>query len=169
MNTDAEGARAVLSRLLAGRRVLVVVLPLARLTLGLAVLAGVIAAGIGGYWMAVGTDRVLALFTPSHEVERPQVTLDLPEVIVNLRLDTPSRYLKIGITLSIAPQDRARVESVLPYLVDAQQEFLRNIDQHDLQGSNGLYRLRTELRRRFNLIIGRDAVIDVLLRSLLTQ
>lgn len=169
MNTDAEGARAVLSRLLAGRRVLVVVLPLARLTLGLAVLAGVVAAGFGGYWMAVGTDRVVALFTPSREVERPQVTLDLPEVIVNLRVDTPSRYLKIGVTLSIAPQDRARVESVMPYLVDAQQEFLRNIDQHDLQGSNGLYRLRTELRRRFNLIIGRDAVIDVLLRSLLTQ
>ncbi|WP_244439559.1 flagellar basal body-associated FliL family protein [Azospirillum baldaniorum] len=57
----------------------------------------------------------------------------------------------------------------MPHLVNAQQEFLRNIDQHDLRGSAGLLRLREELRRRFNLILGPDTVSDVLLRSLLTQ
>lgn len=169
MNTEAGKARTTFSRLPGRQRMYVVVLPLARLALGAAALGGVAAAGLGGYWMAVGADGVARLFADTPVAEPSQVTLDLPELIVNLRPETPSRYLKIGITLAVAPQDRAAVEHATPHLVNAQQEFLRNLDQHDLQGSAGLLRLRGELRRRFNLILGRDAVADVLLRSLLTQ
>ncbi|WP_247887651.1 MULTISPECIES: flagellar basal body-associated FliL family protein [Azospirillum] len=147
----------------------VIVLPLARLAIGAAALCGVAAAGFGGYWMAVGPDGVARLFEGTPIVEPAQATLDMPELLVNLRPDTPSRFMKIGVTLALAPKDRGRVEQAMPHLVNAQQEFLRNIDQHDLRGSAGLLRLRGELRRRFNLILGPDTVSDVLLRSLLTQ
>ena len=132
MNTDAGKARTGTP----GRqRMYVIVLPLARLALGAAALCGVAAAGFGGYWMAVGPDGVARLFEVTPIAEPAQATLDLPELLVNLRPDTPSR----------------------------------NLDQHDLRGSAGLLRLREELRRRFNLILGPDTVSDVLLRSLLTQ
>ncbi len=147
----------------------VIVLPLARLALGAAALCGVAAAGFGGYWMAVGPDGVARLLEGTPVAEPAQTTLDMPELMVNLRPDTPSRFMKIGVTLALAPEDRRRVEQAMPHLVNAQQEFLRNIDQHDLRGSAGLLRLRGELRRRFNLILGPDTVSDVLLRSLLTQ
>lgn len=169
MNTDAGKARAVFSRLPGRQRMYVVVLPLARLALGAAALCGVAAAGLGGYWAAVGSEGVARLFAETPILEPPQVTLDMPELVVNLRPDTPSRFLKIGITLAVAAKDRAAVERAMPQFVNAEQEFLRTLDQHDLQGSAGLLRLRGELRRRFNLILGRDAVADVLLRSLLTQ
>ncbi len=169
MNTEAGKARTAFARLPGRQRMYVIVLPLARLALTLAALLGVAAAGGGGYWLAVGSDGVAALFAETPIAEPAQVTLDLPELIVNLRPDTPSRFLQIGITVAVAPQNRAAVEQAMPHLVNAQQEFLRNLDQHDLQGSAGLLRLRAELRRRFNLILGRDTVADVLLRSLLTQ
>ncbi len=169
MNTDAGKAQTVFSRLPGRQRMYVVVLPLARLALGAASLCGVAAAGLGGYWAAVGNEGVTRLFADTPIVERSQITLDLPELVVNLRPETPSRFLKLGITLAVAPKDRAAVEQAMPQFVNAEQEFLRNLDQHDLQGSAGLLRLRGELRRRFNLTLGRDAVADVLLRSLLTQ
>jgi len=169
MNTEAGKAQTAFARLPGRQRMYVIVLPLARLALTLAALLGVAAAGLGGYWQAVGTDGVRALFADTPIAEPAQVTIDLPELIVNLRPDTPSRFLKIGITVAVAPQNRAAVDQAMPHLVNAQQEFLRNLDQHDLQGSAGLLRLRAELRRRFNLILGRDTVADVLLRSLLTQ
>ncbi|CAO3382374.1 Flagellar biosynthesis protein FliL [Azospirillum argentinense] len=166
MNTDAGKARTGTP----GRqRMYVIVLPLARLALGAAALCGVAAAGFGGYWMAIGPDGVARLFEGTPVAEPAQATLDLPELLVNLRPDTPSRFMKIGVTLALAPKDRGRVEQAMPHLVNAQQEFLRNLDQHDLRGSAGLLRLRDELRRRFNLILGPDTVSDVLLRSLLTQ
>lgn len=169
MSTDAESVRAQLAGLIGTQRVTIVVVPLMRLALGAAALAGVAAAGVGGYWLAVGNAGVQRLFAAPEPAEPWQAALDMPEQIVNLRSGTPSRYLKIGITLALAPQDRERVTHAMPHLVSAQQEFLRNLDQHDLQGSAGLYRLRAELRRRFNLIVGQDVVAEVLLRSFLTQ
>ncbi|MBP2232406.1 flagellar FliL protein [Azospirillum agricola] len=158
------------------RRVLVLVLPLARLLAWAAAFCAVVAAGLGGYWMSAGTEGVRRLWAPPAVESHPtdQSVIDMPEVIANLRKDTPSRYLKIGLSLAVAPGERARVEKAMPQLNDALQEFLRNLDQDDLEGSAGLHRLRTEIRRRFNLIASepnsnRDAVADVLLRSLLTQ
>ncbi len=166
MNTDAGKARTGTP----GRqRMYVIVLPLARLALAAAALCGVAAAGFGGYWLAVGPDGVARLFEDTPVAEPAQTVLDMPELMVNLHADTPSRFMKIGVTLVMAPKDRGRVEQAMPHLVNAQQEFLRNLDQHDLHGSAGLLRLRGELRRRFNLILGPDTVSDVLLRSLLTQ
>ena len=169
MNTRTGDAQADFAGLIGKRPIFVVVLPLARLALGAAAVCAVAAAGFGGYWLAVGSAGVERLFAPAPVADKGAATIDLPELIVNLRADTPSRFLKIGLTLAVAPADRAKVEQAMPYLNNALQDFLRNLDQHDLQGSAGLFRLRTELRRRFNLILGQDAVADVLLRSLLTQ
>ncbi len=154
----------------AGRqRIYVIVLPLARMLFGIVALCGVVAAGAGGYWMAAGSDGVERLFAPAPSAEPQQAMHDLPELIVNLWPETPSRFLKIGITLVTAEADRGRIEPMKPYLLNGLQDFLRNLDQKDLQGSAGLFRMRSELRRRFNLILGQEIVADVLLRSILTQ
>lgn len=155
------------------RMMVVIVLPLARAVMALVGLAAIIAALLGGYWMAAGPERLEQLWT-APPPEATQSVVDLPETIVNLRRDTPSRFLKIGISIVVAPGAQAAVSAAMPRLVDALQEFLRNLDENDLDGSAGLHRLRSEIKRRFNLIAaepnaGRDPVADVLLRSLLTQ
>ncbi|HYG86970.1 MAG TPA: flagellar basal body-associated FliL family protein [Azospirillum sp.] len=150
-------------------RAYVVILPLAKLARAAGAVCVVLAAGLAGYWLSAGEAGFERLLAPAPMPETAPAPFELPEVVVNLPADVPSRYMKIGITLTVAPQERAEVERMLPYLMNALQDFLRNLSQQDLQGSAGLYRLRSELRRRFNLIIGREAVTDVLLRSLLTQ
>ncbi|PWC35153.1 flagellar basal body-associated FliL family protein [Azospirillum sp. TSO22-1] len=150
-------------------RAYVVVLPLAKVARTAAAVCVVLAAGLAGYWLATGGAGVEQLLAPAAAPETVPVPFELPEVVVNLPADVPSRFMKVGITLTLVPQERAGVERMLPHLMNALQDFLRNLNQQDLQGSAGLHRLRSELRRRFNLIVGREAVTDVLLRSLLTQ
>ncbi|WP_211113558.1 flagellar basal body-associated FliL family protein [Azospirillum endophyticum] len=177
MARTAAGTAArddVLNRLRGSGRILVIALPVARLLAGIAALGAVAAAGLGGYWLAAGTQAVEQLWTRSAEITPADAVVDLPELVVNLRRDTPSRFLKIGLSLTVAGRDRQRLEQAMPQLTDSLQEFLRNLDQDDLDGSAGLHRLRSEIKRRFNLILSdpagrRDVVTDVLLRSLLTQ
>ncbi|PWC37811.1 flagellar basal body-associated FliL family protein [Azospirillum sp. TSO35-2] len=170
------GARKteILNALLGSRRVVVFVLPLARLLAGALALVAVAAAGLAGYWLSAGPQAVERLWPSAAAPAIVDSVIDMPEMIVNLRRDTPSRFLKIGLGLAVAPRDRGLVERAGPQLTDSLQEFLRNIDQDDLEGSAGLHRLRTEIKRRFNLILSepnsqREIVTDVLLRSLLTQ
>ena len=178
MNTRTDVARAeMMSEIAGSRRIYVLVLPLARLMLGAVAVCAVVAAGAGGYWLATGSEgfeRLIASPPAPPAQESNQSVLEMPEMIINLRRDTPSRFLKVGLNLAVTPGERPRVEKAMPQLVDSLQEFLRNLDQDDLEGSAGLHRLRTEIKRRFNLIAAapnsnRDAVADVLLRSLLTQ
>ena len=164
----------VLNRLRGSGRILVIALPLARLAAGMLALGGVVAAGITGYWMAAGPQALDRLWPAATEALPADGVIDMPELVVNLRRDTPSRFLKIGLSLTAAHRDRERLERAMPQLTDSLQEFLRNLDQDDLEGSAGLHRLRSEIKRRFNLILsdpaGRQEVVtDVLLRSLLTQ
>ncbi|WP_245637069.1 flagellar basal body-associated FliL family protein [Azospirillum thiophilum] len=167
----------ILDRLRGPGRFLVIVLPVARLLAFLLALGAVAAAGLAGYWLAAGPralETLEALWTPSAQTAPADGVVDMPELVVNLRRDTPSRFLKIGLSLSVASRDRDRLDRAMPQLTDSLQEFLRNLDQDDLEGSAGLHRLRSEIRRRFNLILSdpnsrRDIVTDVLLRSLLTQ
>lgn len=173
--TTAEGVKAGLRKgMLGSRRAFVLVLPLARLLGGTLAIAAVVGAGIAGYGLSAGPEAVERLWAPADPVKAVDGVLDMPELIVNLRRDTPSRYLKIGISLEVTADGRERTDRMMPQLTDSLEEFLRNLDQDDLEGSAGLYRLRTEIKRRFNLILSdtgnrREVVIDVLLRSLLTQ
>ncbi|MCP1614655.1 flagellar FliL protein [Azospirillum lipoferum] len=174
MAGTAAARDEVLNRLRGSGRILVIALPVVRLLAGVAALAAVAAAGLGGYWLAAGTQAVEKLWMPSAETAPADAVVELPELVVNLRRDTPSRFLKIGLSLTVAGRDRPRLEQAMPQLTDSLQEFLRNLDQDDLEGSAGLHRLRSEIKRRFNLILSdpagrRDVVTDVLLRSLLTQ
>ncbi len=176
MSGTAAVREEVLNRLRGSGRILVIALPLARLAAGMMAVGAVAAAGIAGYWMAAGPQALDRLWTAETVTEAlpADTVVDMLELVVNLRRDTPSRFLKIGLSLAIAQSDRETVERAMPQLTDSLQEFLRNLDQDDLEGSAGLHRLRSEIKRRFNLILsdpaGRQEVVtDVLLRSLLTQ
>lgn len=169
MTIDVEEFDVDIAREGNSRRIYVVVLPLARFFLIGAACVGVAAAGFGGYWASVGTEGILALFEPKPNDETGEVAVDLPEMIVNLSGDGAVRFLKIGLTVTLDSADKGAIENAMPRLIDAGQDFLRNLDRHDLKGSAGLARLRLEFRRRVNLTLGREAVREVLLRSFLIQ
>ena len=104
-------------------------------------------------------------------VSSDAVFYDLQEMLVNI--NTGGRkpvYLKIRVSLELATgSDIARVESMMPRIVDNFQVYLRELRIEDLKGSAGMYRLREELLKRVNVAVAPAKVNDVLFKEMLVQ
>lgn len=104
-------------------------------------------------------------------VSSDAVFYDLQEMLVNI--NTGGRkpvYLKIRVSLELDNgSDIARVETMMPRIVDNFQVYLRELRIEDLKGSAGMYRLREELLKRVNVAVAPAKVNDVLFKEMLVQ
>jgi flagellar FliL protein len=132
--------------------------------------------GAGAYFSGAlggGKKAVKAEATKKPEAtEKKHVFYELPDLVVNL--NTPGRrqdsYLKIKINLEL--EDKAaipKLEAVMPRIIDNLQVYLRELRVEDIQGSEGLYRLREELLHRVNVAAEPVKVHDVLFAEMLMQ
>ena len=81
-----------------------------------------------------------------------------------------SSFLKMRLSLELrSPDDEARIKAILPRIVDNFQVFLRELRIEELQGSQGLYRVKEELLARVNAAAHPTKVRDVLFREMLVQ
>jgi flagellar protein FliL len=99
------------------------------------------------------------------------VYYELPEFLVNLN-STTSRvsFLKMSVTLEL--RDAAAVATMdanKPRIVDIFNTYLRELRAADVQGSAGIYRLRTELLTRLNSTIEDGTVKDILFGEIIVQ
>lgn len=99
------------------------------------------------------------------------VFYDLPEMLVNLNTGgRKSVYLKIRVSLELeSAEDIARVESMMPRIIDNFQVYLRELRIDDLKGSAGMYRLREELLKRVSVAVSPAKINDVLFKEMLVQ
>jgi flagellar protein FliL len=95
----------------------------------------------------------------------------LPEMIVNLNsTGRRSNFLKISVSLELAQSgDIARIEAVMPRIVDNFQTYLRELRVEDLRGSSGLFRLREELLARVSVAAAPAKINDILFKEMLVQ
>jgi flagellar protein FliL len=63
----------------------------------------------------------------------------------------------------------ARLQAVMPRVIDNFQVYLRELRVEDLRGSAGVYRLREELLVRVNSAAAPVKVRDVLFKEMLVQ
>ena len=128
--------------------------------------------GAGGYLYFTGSlDSLLGRKSaPAPDAPKPLVFFDLPDFLVNLNSSgKKSNFLKLTVSLQIEkPEDQARLQAVLPRIIDNCQIFLRELRVEDLRGSSGLYRLREELLARVNAV-SPVKVDDVLFKEMLVQ
>jgi flagellar FliL protein len=96
---------------------------------------------------------------------------NLPEMIVNLNsTGRRSNFLKISVSLELEQSgDIAKIESVMPRIVDNFQTYLRELRVEDLRGSSGLFRLREELLSRVSVAAAPAKINDVLFKEMLVQ
>ena len=134
--------------------------------------AGVLAVGGGGF----GAYKFFAGHKKAEQQaeaeKKPAVFVDMPDVLVNLSNANSDRtqYLKVKIVLEVP--DKAVVEKITPLtprLMDAFQNYLRELRPTDLDGSAGLYRLKEELTRRVNVALAPDKVTAVLFKEIVVQ
>jgi len=123
--------------------------------------------------VAFGGAFFLGMFDNETETveEWTPVFYELPEMTVNLStVDKRPQYLRVQIALEMHDEDtRAKVEEVLPRVLDAFQVYLRELRSTDLEGSAGIYRLKEELVRRVNLAIHPAEIDNVVFKEIIVQ
>lgn len=104
-------------------------------------------------------------------IAQDAIFYDLPEMLVNLSTaGRKSTFLKIRISLELEnPEDVAKIENVMPRIIDNFQVYLRELRIEDLKGSAGMYRLREELLKRVSGAVAPSKVNDVLFKEMLVQ
>ena len=103
--------------------------------------------------------------------EHPPVYFDMEELTVNLA-STGKRnsYLKLKLTLELGkPEGSETLPNVLPRVEDQFQVYLRGVRVEDLQGSDGLQRLREELLLRAQKAAAPAEVKDILFKVVQVQ
>jgi flagellar FliL protein len=134
-------------------------------------------AGAGLYFTGMldslmGKKKEVAAAEAAPPPVKPLVFFDLPDFLVNLNSGGAKKasFLKLSVSLELEKQeDTARLQAVMPRIVDNFQIYLRELRIDDLRGSGGIYRLREELLSRVNAAVAPVKVNDVLFKEMLVQ
>ena len=104
-------------------------------------------------------------------VATPGHYLDVKEMLVSLRSSgRKQQILKLRISLELMnAEDQATIESFMPKIIDNFQVFLRELRVEELEGSEGLYRVKEEMLLRVNEAAHPVKVRDVLIGDMLIQ
>jgi flagellar protein FliL len=99
------------------------------------------------------------------------VFVELPDLLVNLSGTGPRmRFLKLAAALEVHGEaDAEVVRQLVPRILDGFHLYLRAMRPEELQGAQGLYRVKEELLARTNEATRPAQVWDVLIRELLVQ
>lgn len=99
------------------------------------------------------------------------VFVELPDMLVNLSVSGRRlRFLKIAMALEVHGEEQAeKVRQFVPRILDSFHIYLRAVRPEELEGSEGVYRLKEELLARTNDAIRPAQVRDVLVREMLVQ
>lgn len=143
----------------------------------LVVVGGLFAAGVFGGGEEKGADghAKVAEQTPEQAAAAAAaakpVYYELPEFLVNLNSNTSHvSFLKMSVTLEL--RDALAVQTMdanKPRIMDIFNTYLRELHASDVQGSAGVYRLKTELLSRLNSTIEDGSVKDILFGEIIVQ
>jgi len=151
-----ETAEAEAEKPKTGRRAILMGLPL-----GLMAGGGAFFAAYSGMLPLGGDGQADDPDTAENAAPVSFVALD--PMIVSLASDGRSRHLRFQAQLEVAPQKAATVQQVLPRVVDALNGYLRAVDVAMLEEPTALVRLRAQMLRRIQIIVGEGAVRDLLI------
>ncbi len=152
----------------------------------LAIVGGLFAAGVigGGEKKEEGEHTEEAVTEGGHEasaegghgdakatVPNAPTYYELPQFLVNLNSATGKvSFLKMSVTLELKDATAVPVmDANKPRIVDTFNTYLRELRPTDIQGSAGIYRLRTELLTRLNGTVEDGLVKDILFGEIIVQ
>ena len=134
---------------------------------------------LGLFFVAILTIGLTYFFlnTPKDsKVEEKEIIdiafLSLPDMLVNLKTTTSgkSNILKATFILELSNlQDKEKIEHLKPLIVDRFHTFLRELELRDLQGAEGIERVRQELFSRSNAICSPTQIKNVLIKEFIIQ
>jgi flagellar FliL protein len=141
------------------------------LLLGVIVLLG---GGAGAAWQFVPgvADKVHGMIGHHEQVaaavsSRP-VFIDLPEMALTLPNGGRPRQMRIKLSVELASgaSEQQATDALSPRVYDALLTYLRTLQDGEVDGGLGMDRLRADLYRRLELVVGPGVLRDVLITSL---
>jgi flagellar FliL protein len=147
--------------------------PAGRLSLVIGLALALAGASAGYFAVRVGllpaasTDRrdmsssLLAPEVPSKAEDVAFVEID--PVLISLPSDAGLRHLRFRAQVEVAPSHQAEVIRLMPRIVDVLNGYLRALELSDFEEPSALPRLRAQMQKRIDLVVGRDRVRDLLI------
>lgn len=144
-----------------------------RRVLRLAVATAVLAAGGGAGAFVAGRTGLVAGLLESQDgawgdigqpaTEPPPRFLELDPALVAVGGPGSVRQLRFRAFLEVSREGAAHAEQLAPRLLDICASYLRALDLDTLEDPAALFRIRSQLLRRVQLMAGQDAVKDLLI------
>lgn len=127
-----------------------------------------IAGGGGGFYatwsgMILGSDSHAAE-EEDHAVEKgPEVAfVSVDPLVVSLGDQSKSRHLRFRADLEVPLSHQEEVTKIMPRVIDVLNSYLRALEPGDLEGQAALTRLRGQMLRRVQVVVGQGRVSDLL-------
>ena len=126
--------------------------------------------GGGGGFYAVYSGMILgpaeAAQQPKGDAAKPLPDIAFVEVeplTVSIGAPADRRHLRFRTHLEVATEYKGDVELLLPRVVDVLNGYLRALELEDLEDSAALIRLRGQMLRRVQVVVGEGRVNDLLI------
>mgnify|MGYP000023516554 CR=1 FL=1 len=83
-------------------------------------------------------------------------------VVVSLKRGSPNKHMSFRAQLEVPTQYKADVEHLLPRITAVMNGYLRALETEDFESPEIIIRLRSQLLRRVQVVVGNDRVNDLL-------
>jgi flagellar FliL protein len=93
----------------------------------------------------------------------PVSFVELEPLVITLGRSGATRHLRFRAHLEVAPGESAAVQGLAPRILDVVNGYLRAVPMEDLEDPAALIRLRAQLLRRVQLVVGDGRVRDLLI------
>lgn len=84
-------------------------------------------------------------------------------MVISLGAESGSRHLRFRAQLEVPKGSKPDVERLLPRVMDIFNSYLRAVDLNELESPSNLSRLRAQMLRRVQMVVGKDRVNDLLI------
>ncbi|SMX40394.1 flagellar basal body-associated FliL family protein [Octadecabacter ascidiaceicola] len=126
--------------------------------------------GGGGGFFAVQSGMIGGSSEEAHEEEVP-VAEDLPALafvpmetlVINLPDHAQAKHLLFTAQLEVEPAFSQEVTDLMPRIVDVLNGYLRAVRVAELEDPTALIRLRAQMLRRVQVVVGEGRVKDILI------
>lgn len=119
--------------------------------------SGLILGGGGGH------ETEAAALPPSPDVAFVPIT----PLVISLGPDSSSRHLRFTGALEVPANLGPEVEKMMPRVVDVLNGYLRAVDTSQFEEPSTLIRLRAQMLRRVQIVVGEGRVRDLLVTEFL--
>ncbi len=134
----------------------------------LAGLLGALLAGGGGFFATYSgllwPNAEAAAEEKGHEDATPDIAyVAIEPVVISLAPTAKNRHLKMSAQLEVESPASAEVMVLMPRILDVLNGYLRAIDAAQIEDPSALVRIRAQLLRRIQVVVGDDRVRDLLI------